>query len=332
MGNLATIETGKAIVTNSNVTQSLNELSVNVSNALGGEFTNGVWAGTVDNSNGSNGYVYTSSENVMSAINQVAGNVGTAEELEQTYNGVSSDNTVNANINSLNETIGDITTLNTELGNLDNGGTTDPVDVVTALNNLDATLGKIHGLNNGNAGGVGTQAVTNPNSNLAEGNDTTVEDHLVSLDNAIGNRVIKSGNDSINQATANSVADGLKAAGDVIGDGDFSSTNYVPAVDNLSDAVRGLDTNLRRVENKVNDLRHDFKSGMASMAAMTALVPNSRASGNTSLSLGTGAYDGHTAMAVGGFHYLTDNILLNAGVAWGNTNDATYRMGITWSW
>ena len=124
----------------------------------------------------------------------------------------------------------------------------------------------------------------------------------------------------------------MKAAGDAIGDLDFTTTKYVSAAPDLSEAVRGLDANLNRVENKVNDLRHDFRSGMASMAAMTALVPNSRSAGNTSLSLGTGAYDGHTAMAVGGFHYLTDNILLNAGVAWGNTNDATYRLGITWSW
>ena len=333
VGNLATITTGTIVTTNSNVTAALQDLATNTSNALGGAFTNGAWSGLVDNSAGSNGYAYSSATTVMAAINQVAANVGTAGELTQNYNGVSTSNTVNANLNSLNETIGDITTLNTELGNLTNGTETAPLNVVTALNNLDATLGKIHNLNpDGTVVPAGrVKSTTGDNSNLAMG--TTVEEHLVSLDNAIGNRAIESGNETINTRTREeSVAAGLEAAGNVIGDGDFTPTNYVSKVDNLSDAVRGLDSNLYRVENKLNDLRHDFKSGMASMAAMTALVPNSRSAGNTSLSLGTGAYDGHTAMAIGGFHYLTDNILLNAGFAWGNSNDTTYRMGVTWSW
>ncbi|MBO6289086.1 MAG: YadA-like family protein, partial [Alphaproteobacteria bacterium] len=37
------------------------------------------------------------------------------------------------------------------------------------------------------------------------------------------------------------------------------------------------------------------------------------------------------AAAVGGFHWFTDNLLFNAGVAWDN-NEATGRMGITYSW
>lgn len=67
------------------------------------------------------------------------------------------------------------------------------------------------------------------------------------------------------------------------------------------------------------------------MAAMSALVPNSRSTGKTSLSIGTGAYGGHGAVAVGGFHYLTDNLMLNAGVSWSDSSDAAYRMGVTYS-
>ncbi|MBR3661844.1 MAG: YadA-like family protein, partial [Alphaproteobacteria bacterium] len=115
-------------------------------------------------------------------------------------------------------------------------------------------------------------------------------------------------------------------------DMDFTSAQYVTPGSDLSTAVRTLDSNLYRVENDLKDLKRDFENGMASMAAMSALVPNPRAYGNTSLSVGTGAYSGHTAMAVGGFHYLTDNIMLNAGVAWGNSHDASYRLGLTWSW
>ena len=194
--------------------------------------------------------------------------------------------------------------------------------VVEALNNIDSTLGNIHGLKDVSDLGA--------NSNLAAG--TTVENHLVSLDNAIGNRNIASANANINAAAAVSTADGLKAAGDAIGDMDFSSTRYASGSQDLSSAVRSLDRSIYRIDREVNDLKHDFKSGMASVAAMSALVPNPRATGNTSLSVGTGLYDGHTAVAIGGFHYLTDNVMLNAGAAWGNANDLAYRMGITWSW
>jgi len=71
---------------------------------------------------------------------------------------------------------------------------------------------------------------------------------------------------------------------------------------------------------------------MASMAALSALVPNARASGNTQLSMGTGAYEGHTAIAVGGFHWINDNVMLNAGASWSNSSGSAYKAGITWSW
>ena len=47
---------------------------------------------------------------------------------------------------------------------------------------------------------------------------------------------------------------------------------------------------------------------------------------------GTGAYAGHTAMAIGGFHYINDNLMLNAGVSWGNSSESAYRVGLTYSW
>lgn len=119
----------------------------------------------------------------------------------------------------------------------------------------------------------------------------------------------------------------------------FGDAHYTRGSDNLSDAVVALDSEVYRLDAEqaqlrmdVSDLRKKFNSGMASMAALTALVPNARANGNTQLAIGTGAYEGHTAMAIGGFHWVNDNILLNAGVSWGNSSDKAYRMGITYSW
>ena len=247
-------------------------------------------------------------------------------DVTKTYNNVATANSINENLDAINATIGDITDLHAGTGStgdaITNGTGVPATTVVEALNNIDSTLGNIHGLKDVSDLGA--------NSNLAPG--TTVENHLVSLDNSIGNRNITSANAAINNQTAISTAAGLQAAGNAIGDMNFSSTRYASGSQDLSSAIRSLDSNIYRIDREVSDLKHDFKSGMASMAAMTALVPNARSCGDTSLSLGTGAYDGHTAMAIGGFHYLNDNLLLNAGVAWGNTDDLAYRMGVTFSW
>ncbi|MBQ8870474.1 MAG: YadA-like family protein [Alphaproteobacteria bacterium] len=110
-------------------------------------------------------------------------------------------------------------------------------------------------------------------------------------------------------------------------------------ISNLQASVSSNGANLYKLENQVwslsedyRQLKRDFNTGRASMAAMTALVPNARASGDTQLSIGTGAYNGHTAIAIGGFHWVNNDVLLNAGVAWGNSQDAVYKAGVTLSW
>lgn len=283
-------------------------------------------------------YGLADTADLVSAISQLEENIGKGTSLgtiadrttAAANNGVAAANTVNANIVALNETVGDLTGLNTTLGNLTNGGTANPATVVKALNNIDATLGKIHGLV-ASADATTTTTGAAYYGNLAVG--TTVEQHIEAVDAAIGDRRdLGSKNNAVNAGTKTSVAAGIKAAGDAIGDMDFKGLSYVLEGQDLSGAVKKLDTSLARVEGNLHDLKRDFERGMASMAAMSALVPNPRSQGNTSLSVGTGAYSGHTAMAVGGFHYLTDNIMLNAGVAWGNSRDASYRLGLTWSW
>lgn len=298
MGDLATLTHEAFNGDTGNITTALNTLATNVETATGGTFTAGAWAATVDNTVGANGYTYTESADLMDAINQVAGNVGTADELTEAYNGVDAANSVNANINAVNATIGDITTLNeldddASIGNaMTNGTGTAPTTVVEALNNIDATLGTIHGLAN--------KLGPDYQGNLAEG--TTVEQHLTALDSAIGNRAR------------------------------FAEGRYTAGSESVVDAVMSLDENLDGLANEVRDFKKEYKSGMAQMAAMSALVPNARAHGNTQISVGTGAYEGHTAAAVGGFHWINDNLLLNAGVSYGNSNNVAYRAGLTWSW
>ena len=230
--------------------------------------------------------------------------IGTTDVLVE-QNGVIKLGTVNENIAALNETIGNVTNLNqyaegSSIGNaLTQGGTQSADTIVAALNNIDATLGTIHGLRDKlAASGAGT--------NLASG--TTVEQHLTALDSAIGNRA-------------------------------YTSTRYITSGSDLSTAVSSLDSNLSRVEgnldaltNRTNKMHHEMKSGFASLAAMSALVPNARVAGDTQISVGAGHYRGTTGFALGAFHHVNDNVLLNAGAAYGGNGSATFKGGLTFGW
>lgn len=273
------------------------------------------------------------------------------------------DNTIGTRVeDAVNETVGDISQLGVGNKNLSNGSEDAPETIVEAINNIDQSLGTIHGL----ADKLGGQH----QGNLADG--TTVEDHLTSLDSAIGNRdnytnangsnnyLATAGADistaiseiASNIGTAedlgtaqngvsssNTVNQNIAAVNTAIGNtSKLANTHYVSGATNLTDAVAGLDNQIHNLDSRyyqlsgdINDLRDDFNAVMATMSAMTALVPNARATGNTQLSFGTGMYEGETAMALGGFHWINDNVLLNVGAAWGSA-DTAYRMGITYSW
>lgn len=273
------------------------------------------------------------------------------------------DNTIGTRVeDAVNKTVGDISQLGVGNKNLSNGSEDAPETIVEAINNIDQSLGTIHGL----ADKLGGQH----QGNLADG--TTVEDHLTSLDSAIGNRdnytnangsnnyLATAGADistaiseiASNIGTAedlgtaqngvsssNTVNQNIAAVNTAIGNtSKLANTHYVSGAANLTDAVAGLDNQIHNLDSRyyqlsgdINDLRDDFNAGMATMSAMTALVPNARATGNTQLSFGTGMYEGETAMALGGFHWINDNVLLNVGAALGSA-DTAYRMGITYSW
>ena len=213
-------------------------------------------------------------------------------------NGVVATNTINQNLSALNAAVGDIATLSAGTGATGNaitkGTGTAATTVVQALNNIDATMGNIHGLYDGSTVNSSTIASTvNGHSNLAVG--TTVEDHLVSVDNAIGDR------------------------------SQFGQSHYMQALDSVSNALMDIDHNLYRVEK-------EMRGGFASMAAMSALVPNARAAGDTQISVGVGAYRDHQGMALGAFHYFNDNILANFGASYGGDKSTMFRAGVTFGW
>ncbi len=345
-----------------------------VREAMGGQFDSVThkWSANVTTDKGVT-YGTLPATDLVEAISKVNSNIGDGAVLDTiesrttfaANNGVSSTKTVNENISAVNATVGDMNKLNTEFKNLTNGGSSVPATVVTALNNLDATLGTIHGLADKR------KAAGTYKGNLAEG--TTVEMHLSKLDDAIGDRTTIS-NEKGSRGYAFStetmyVADVLtdiasqigtaeqlsgapngvskdktvnqniaavsKAVGNVA---DLKDTYFLSETTNLTDAVRVLDADMYKVayavdqnKNEINSLRRKLRGGMASLSALSALAPNSRADGKTQLSIGTGMYESSPAVAVGAYHWLTNNLMVNAGLAWGDADDAVYRLGLTYS-
>ena len=161
------------------------------------------------------------------------------------------------------------------------------------------------------------------------------------LSNSIGNRDIHSLNETINDSTRDvSLSAGVEAAGNAIGHMAFNNTRYVANSTDLSIAVRSLDANLNRMENhfngqinrlenKLDKHHHEMKRGFASLAAMTRLVPNPRGCGDTQISIGVGHYHGSTGVAIGAFHYIDNNTLVNVGVGYSGHDSATFGAGLT---
>jgi len=122
---------------------------------------------------------------------------------------------------------------------------------------------------------------------------------------------------STNQRRVTNVADGVDA-------------NDAVTVQQLQQSISLMEESTSYLEGKIDSLDERLDDVGAVSAAFSAMVPNYRAAGDTQLSLGLGNYSGSNALAAGVFHYVNDNILLNAGVSSSFNSDGTAsRAGIT---
>lgn len=190
-----------------------------------------------------------------------------------------------------------------EASELYNASINDTVN--TAIETANASVhGKIHGLITEENGakkfnGTGKVASTrldedgNYVGDLAVG--TTTEEHLVSLDNAIGNEVAR--------ATA------AEAALD----------NRIGA---NTQAISGLN-------NKVDSLEKNVSGGVAAATALSAVEVSNVKKGEMSVGGGYGYYNSQSAMALGAALGLSDNWSVNAGagIASGDKTQVSFRAG-----
>ena len=168
-------------------------------------------------------------------------------------------------------------------------------------------------------------------NNFAISNDTTQTNVFVA--NAAGDAVaigagatLTAGTVSVGGLRIANVADGV-AVSDAATLGQLNA-----AIASLpADLSTLLDLNASNLA-QLNTLSSAIDAVGAIGSAMSALQINPRSTGDHSMSIGLGSYEGTTAFAVGSFHFLADDsIFMNTGVsvATNGTGGTAARFGIT---
>ncbi|MBR6412180.1 MAG: YadA-like family protein [Alphaproteobacteria bacterium] len=182
--------------------------------------------------------------------------------------------------------------------------------VVSAVKSIDKKVGDMAAIGNREGSHL------SPASNTAALTDDSIAGNLDSLDAAV-------------VANDQAILEIQNALGD---QSQFGKSRYLDNTMTSADAMMSLDRNLNKLDRRVHQMEKEMKGGFASVAALSALAPNARASGNTQIALGAGLYRDHQGLAIGAYHYFNDNILANIGGAYGGDKSAMLRAGVTFGW
>ncbi|WP_319774200.1 YadA C-terminal domain-containing protein [Breoghania sp.] len=90
---------------------------------------------------------------------------------------------------------------------------------------------------------------------------------------------------------------------------------------------------MTNLEQDVADLDNRMDEIGAMAAAFSGLHPNPRATGRNQVAIGAGIYKEATAAALGYFHIINENVMLNAGVSSSfHDGNTAAKAGITFCW
>lgn len=232
--------------------------------------------------------------------------------------------------------IGDRTSISSDANNIDKDAS-----IADNLKSLDRNLGKVHGLIT-EEGGVKTFNGTNQTAstrvneegnyvgNLAVG--TTVEDHLVSLDNAIGVNAdaieAEKGRATTAEATLQTAINNETTRAQ---DADLAlqaEINDAVYAAKAGDALTLKSAN-DYTDAQVDTLEKNISGGVAAATALSAVEVSNVKKGEMSVGGGYGYYNGESAGAFGMAMGLSDNWSVNAGagVASGDKTQVSFRAG-----
>lgn len=262
-------------------------------------------------------------------------------------------NAVTAYNNSVAKVINTKVSDAVSMGAVDGANYAANTTVVDAVKSIDTNMGTIHGLV------ADANATTTSNGRAYKGNlavGTTVEDHLLALDSAIGDRRTLDGdhvdgtksvvenlqslNDGIEaEATARQTADAtlqgnIDAEAVARQNADAAlqtainniNTASVAAVDALDSRVTANTNAIAGLDKKVDDMNKDLSAGIAGVAALSSVEVSNVKKGEMSVGGGYGYFNGESAVAVGAAMGLTDNWSVNAGAGISG-NQTAFRAG-----
>ena len=139
----------------------------------------------------------------------------------------------------------------------------------------------------------------------------------------------------VEQSGQNSVALGQYSVANQANTVSVGNSNLKRRITNVADGINPYDAvNMRQFNQlgyQVNKLDKKVSGIGAMSSAMSALVPNSRIEEDTQISAGFGYYDSQVAIAAGLFHYVNDDVLLNAAASYAKESGVAARAGITWA-
>ena len=146
-----------------------------------------------------------------------------------------------------------------------------------------------------------------------------------------GNLLVEGDAEVLGMTYTNGIDNGGQRITNVADGEDYSDAATVGQLQAVDHSIREDFTAVaNHLQDQIDDLEDDISQVGAMAAAFSALVPNDRVAGNTQISLGYGYYDGENALAAGVFHYVNDNILLNAGASGAlDGGEVAARAGIT---
>ncbi len=244
-------------------------------------------------------------------------------------------NAVTAYDNSVAKVINTKVSDAVSMGAVDGANYAANTTVVDAVKNIDTNMGTIHGLV------ADANATTTSNGRAYKGNlavGTTVEDHLLALDSAIGDRRTLDGDhvDGTKSVAENlqSLNDGIEAEAIARQNADAAlqtainniNTASVAAVDALDSRVTANTNAIAGLDKKVDDMNKDLSAGIAGVAALSSVEVSNVKKGEVSVGGGYGYFNGESAAAFGAAMGLTDNWSVNAGAGISG-NQTAFRAG-----
>ncbi len=222
----------------------------------------------------------------------------------------------------------------------------------TAIATINNTMGTIHGLiSEESSANRQTTNGKNYKGNLAIG--TTVEDHLLALDSAIGDRATLDGDyvDNTEDIVTNlqSLNDGIETEVNRAQTAELQLTNAINtettraqgvenglqnAINQLSQYAANADARILANANaytdaQVDTLEKNVSGGVAAATALSAVEVSNVKRGEMSVGGGYGYYNGESAGAFGMALGLSDNWSVNAGagIASGDKTQMSLRAG-----